>query len=109
MIYIFKCECGAVSEEVMLAKDYTDKIDCGECGKRMNRVFLPPRVSVPVKDGWNPALGCSERGVKEKIRKLRDSGIDVEETGNERVRAKPVHNNYELSDRDVHELNQIVG
>ena len=48
--------------------------------------------------------------LNDEIKKLNDkTGSDLIEVGNEEVKTKKKHNNYELSTKEMREVNSILG
>ena len=94
---------------------------CGRCKKYVspNHNCAPDRVGgdgpmviVPNMEGYNPGLGCMQRNVKDRLKELRDgkeykvkmtngeervhhvNGVELHETGNERIEPKPRRKEY---------------
>jgi hypothetical protein len=109
MIYPFKCDaCGEYEEVIRPALEAGRPQTCA-CGLDMRRIYTVPHVNVQNLDGYNLGLGCKQRDVKDKLAKIQaETGRELVEIGNERIKYAPKHNNYELNDKDVATLNSIL-
>lgn len=95
MIYSYWCDrCEQGVDIYKTAKEIDTREFCDECDSIMSRQFVfQGQMSVPnIEPHYNPAFGKiihSKQELKDTVRQHNDKhGTDLQEVGNERVRAK---------------------
>ena len=113
MIYPYICSnCEKKFDVVKPVVDCANAESCPDCGKKAVRVYTPFRINMgDIYSGYNPALGChikNKGDLNARLREHKDrTGIELVETGNERVKAKPV-SSYELTAEEKKKIPEIL-
>lgn len=112
MIYEFYCKhCNLEKEVYRPAKDYKLPEHCDLCGLTMQRRYSVPQVSV-FKDYYNEGLGIKvnrKDQVTDEIKRIRDeTGKEVIEVGNEKVKAEKKASNYKLSHEEYKLVHDVL-
>jgi uncharacterized Zn-finger protein len=108
MIYQFKCPlCGHYKEVVRHHSECQVEEYCNVCSDTtgavmvMERVYSTPMINISsVVMGYNPALGCeirSKMDIRDAQRRIKEeTGHDVVEIGNEKLRCEPKLKEYDF-------------
>lgn len=112
MIYPYKCLCGREYDVYRPASKCSEPEICPDCSQEMQRVYTIPHTIIRQSDYFHLGLGkriTNSGQVKDELKAYKDrTGKEIIELGNERLPKVEPKSTYDLTDKEIRGISQIL-